>query len=71
MFSVLLYPHFLKKVRVYCCYKPKMVEEAVDRIQFYQNCLQFRTPLSKHEMVRAVALEDDQAKCTEEGKDIY
>ena len=51
--------------------KPKMVEEAVDRIQFYQNSLQFRTPLSKHEMVRAVALEDDQAKCTEEGKDIY
>ena len=48
--------------------QPKTVEEAVDRMQFYQHSRQFRSPLPKHEVVRTVTLEEDQAKCVEEGK---
>nr|XP_022308860.1 uncharacterized protein LOC111114716 [Crassostrea virginica] len=48
--------------------QPKTVEEAVDRMQFYQHSRQFRSPLPTHEVVRTVTLEEDQAKCVEEGK---
>ena len=46
----------------------KKVEEAVGRMQFYQNARQFRPPLHKHEVLRTVALEEDQAKCLEKRK---
>ena len=39
--------------------QPKTVEEAVDRMQFYQYSRQFRSPLPKHEVVRTVTLEED------------
>ena len=45
--------------------QPKRVEEEVDRIQFYQNYRQFRSPLHKQKVLRTVALEEDQAKCVE------
>ena len=48
--------------------QPKTVEEAVDRIQFYQHSRQFCSLLPKHELVRTVTLEEDQAKCVEERK---
>ena len=37
-------------------------------MQFYQHSCQFRSPLPKHEVVRTVTLEEDQAKCVEEKK---
>ena len=46
--------------------QPKTVEEAVDHMQYYQHSRHFRSPLPKHEAVRTVALEEDQAKCVEE-----
>ena len=46
----------------------KRMEEAVDRMQFYQTSRQFRPPLHKHEVFRTVAFEDDQAKCLEKRK---
>ena len=45
--------------------QPKTVEEAVDRMQCYQHSRQFRPPLRKHEAVRTVALDEDQANCVE------
>ena len=47
--------------------QPKTVEEAVDRMQFYQHSRQFRFPLPKQEVVRTVTLEEDMAKCVKEG----
>ena len=46
--------------------QPKTVEEAVDHMQYYQHSRQFRSPLPKHEAVRTVALEEDQANFVEE-----
>ena len=46
----------------------KRMEEAVNRMQFFQNSRQFRPPLHKHEVLRTVALEEDQAKCVEKRK---
>ena len=37
-------------------------------MQFYKHSHQFRPPLPKHEVVRTVTLEEDQAKCLEERK---
>ena len=37
-------------------------------MQFYQNSRQFRPPLHKHEILRTVVLEEDQAKCVEKRK---
>ena len=48
--------------------QPKRVKETVDRMQFYQHSRQFRAPLSKHEVVRTVTFEEDQAKGVEERK---
>ena len=48
--------------------QPKRMEETEDRMQFYQNSRQFRSPLHKHEVLRTVALEEDQAKCVEKRK---
>ena len=48
--------------------QPKTGEEAVDRMQFYQHSRQFSPSLPKHEVVRTVAVEEDQAKCVEERK---
>ena len=44
------------------------LKEAVDRMQYNQRSRQFRPPLPKHEVVRTVAVEEDQAKCVEERK---
>ena len=46
--------------------QPKAVEEAVDRMQFYENSRQFCPSLPKHEAVRTAVLEEDQVKCVEE-----
>ena len=44
------------------------LKEAVDRMQYYQRSRQFRPPLPKHEVVRTIAVEENQAKCVEERK---
>ena len=48
--------------------QPKPVEGAVDCMQFYQNFRRCRSQLPRHEVVRAVALEEDHAKSVVERK---
>lgn len=43
----------------------KTVEGAVDGMQFYQNTIWYRPKFLRHEVGRAVALEEDRAKCVE------
>ena len=48
--------------------QPETVKGAGVCMQFYQNTLRFRSQLPRHEVGRAVALEEDHAKCVEERK---
>lgn len=46
----------------------KTMEEAVERMQFYQYSRHFLTPLPKHKVVNTIAFEMDQTKRVEEKK---
>ena len=49
--------------------QPKTVKEAVDCMHFYHNSPQGSPP--QHDVVRAVTLEEDWAKCVEKEMEIY